>query len=506
VVALTRRALLTLFLICWTTPAAAQTAPVFLEPGHWAYEAIRGLNRAGVAPQASDPALATVTLEHARAVFAHAAVHAEEDGRTALAAQALAYLRLLSLHGDTAGLLAGAAVRAGWAAAGGEALGGDGYYVDEDWQGSRPVGRSSEPAAALRAHGYVRPWLSWSVDAGRLGGEWRVPAATAGVRLGSFDAWAGRRRLHYGIGNGGGTVIGGGLHDVPDLAHRTMYTFEGGGIQVRDPFRIPYLHFLGPVRVEVAGGQLPRNGLVERPYVVFGRMVGMPFSPRFTLGINRGAIFGGEGNPITAGRLLGLLAGMHGGEHGEFENQVFSVVMRYRPPLGRLPIEAYLEWGMDDTAGAVKNAPAVIAGLEVGPLSDRGPFSAGLEYARYPRSCCGQPIWYRSVFFRGSWADEGRLFAHPLGGHGTELLAHARIDLPGRGVLVGASAFMRDRGEENLFAPDRRSRSLGGTASVEHPLATRTSVRFNGSVELARQWDTFRFTMMVAHTFTQGNR
>lgn len=503
---MTTRALLLLLVIFRASPAGAQNAPVFLEPGHWTYEAIRAMNRAGVAPPASDPALAPVTLDHARAVFEHAVARSDDEGRTDLARQARAYLQLLSLEAGSAGVLAGARVRAGWAAAAGEALGGDGYYQEEDWQGSQPIDGSSEPAAAVQAHGYVRPWLSWSVDAGRLGGAWHMPAATAGVSLGAFDAWAGRRRLNYGIGHGGGTVIGGGLHDVPDLAHRTMYTFEGGGIHVRDPFRIPYLHFLGPVRIEAVGGRLPRNGTVERPFVVFGRMVAMPFSPRFTLGINRGAIFGGEGNPITAGRLLGLLAGMHGGEHGEFENQVFSVVMRYRPPLGRLATEAYLEWGMDDTSGAVKNAPAAIAGLELGPLPAVGMVSAGIEFTRYPAACCGQPIWYRSVFFRGSWAEEGRLFAHPLGGHGKEWLGHARLDVPDRGLLLGASAFVRERRDENLFAPERQGRSMGGTASVQQQLTPRTSLRLDGSIERAARWNAYRLTMMLAHSLTMGSR
>lgn len=505
--AVTRRFLLPLLLLTLASPVAGQTAPVFLEPGHWTYEAIRGLSRAGVAPAAADPALAPVTLEHARTVFEYAAAQAAEEGRTMLAEQAVAYLRLLTMmHPDTTALLSTARFRAGWAAASGEALGGDGYFIDEDWQGSRPVRRSSEPAAALSAHGYIRPWLSWSVDGGRLGGDWELTAATAGVRLGAFDGWVGRRRLHYGIGHGGGTVIGSGLHEIPDLAHRTAYTFEGGGIQVRDPFHVPYLNFLGPVRIEVAGGRLPRSGLVERPFVVFGRMVGSPFSPRFTLGINRGAIFGGEGNPITAGRLLGLLAGMHGGEHGEFENQVFAVIMRYRPPLGRLPAEAYLEWGMDDTSGAVKNAPAVIAGMEVGPFGGSGAVSIGFERTRYPAACCGQPIWYRSVFFRGSWADDGRLFAHPLGGHGKEWLSHARVDMPARGLLVGATAFIRERGHENLFAPERQGRSAGGTASVQQQLAPRTTLRFEGGLERARDWNGYRLTVMFAHTPALGNR
>jgi hypothetical protein len=449
---LIRSGLAVLTLLTGGSGAAAQQAPVFVESGHWTREALRRLAAAGVAPPASDPAYAPVTRRHARAVFRFVQ---DSAAGGPLADMAGEFERLLAAEADTAGPLAALRFSAGWAAARDEVLGGDGYYVGEDWEGAVRIADTSEPSAAVAAHGYLGDRIAWDVEGGRLGGRWRLATAVLSTGFGPFDGWAGRRPLDYSLGRGGSTVLGGGLSDVPELAFRSRYIFDGAGLHVREPFRIPLLGFLGPTRIEVAGGRLPRNGHVERPYVVFGRLVGSPFSPRLTLGINRGAIFGGEGNPVTAGRLLGLLAGIHGGDYGEFENQVISVLLRYRPPLGAVPVQAYVEWGMDDTSGAVKNMPAVIAGAEVVSPAGAEPLLLGFEYTRFPASCCGNPIWYRSVFFRGSWADEGRLFAHPLGGHGREVLAHARYDLPGRGVFVGGSAFAR--------APRRREPVRAGT-------------------------------------------
>ncbi|HSK20596.1 MAG TPA: hypothetical protein VK912_15690 [Longimicrobiales bacterium] len=65
------------------------------------------------------------------------------------------YRDLLVGGADSAGLVAAAAVSAGWTAAAGEALGGEGYFADEDWTGAQPLERTSEPAIALGAHGHL---------------------------------------------------------------------------------------------------------------------------------------------------------------------------------------------------------------------------------------------------------------------------------------------------------------------------------------------------------------
>jgi hypothetical protein len=496
-----------LVLLACTTPAHAQQAPVYMQPGHWSYDALKRLSTAGLTPPAADPVWAQVTLRHALAVFDSAAALASAEGRTHLAAQAAAYAATLRSEADTAGLLAAAVVRAGWAEARGEALGGDGFYTHEDWEGAQPIPDVRSPAAAVAAHGHLLPWVAWSVDVGWLGEELRVPSALLTARAGPIDVFAGRHRLHYGIGHGGGTVIGGGRLDVPDLIDRTQYAFEGVGLVLREPFRYPgFLRFLGPSRIEVAGGRLDRNGLVERPWIVFGRLMSSPFSDRFTIGLNRGAIFGGEGNPVTLVRMLGLLAGVHGGEGGEFENQVISVLMRYRPPLGALPLAAYVEWGMDDTSGAVRDTPGTVFGVDIGPLPGLPALSLGVERTGFPGSWRGKPPWYRNVFFRGSWADEGRLFAHPLGGHGREFLAHARLDLPEPGLFAGAELFSRERRFENLFAPEREGSSWGGSLTLQQTLHGRTALRLDATIERGDGWDTGRFAATIRHGLVGGAR
>jgi hypothetical protein len=510
-----RRALLLLCLLL-AGPAEAQraAAPVFLGPGHWTWDALRRLGAAGLAPAASDPTEAPVTVAGASVAFEHAAAAAAAAGRRDLAQLAADYGALL--RAEYGGLLpesaapralGRASLRGGWTAATGEALGGDGYFPDEDWEGARPIPDASGPAMAVRLDGHLLRWLSWSADAGWLGAEWTVAAAGLAAAVGPFDGWLGRRHLHYGAGRGGGTVLGSGTGVVPDLAHRTVAYFDGVGLHVREPFLFPApVRFLGPTRIELVAGRLDRVGRRDGPFVVFGRLTGSPFSRRFMLGINRGAIFAGDGIPITLRRLAGLLVGEHGGEGGEFENQIFSVVARYRPPLGPVPLEVYLEWGMDDTSGAVRDTPGIVAGVDLAAVPGLSAMAVGLEHTTFPRACCGKPIWYRHIFYRGSWTDGGRLFAHPVAGHGREWLAHTRFDLPAPGLLVRAEAFDRRRGEENLFAPERAGTSRGGSIGVSHVWSEAVRLSLDAHVERGSGWHVQRWAALLSYTASPGSK
>ncbi|HEX6308918.1 MAG TPA: capsule assembly Wzi family protein [Longimicrobiales bacterium] len=492
-----RSAVLIAALLLSATTARAQLAPVFLEPGHWSWDAIRRLSAAGFAPPAADPMDAPITVQHARAVFTHAADAAARAGSTDLAGLARSWLRRLDAGADSSGILAAAAIAAGWTASSGEVLSGEGYFTGQDFTGARPLPATSGPAVTLAAHGHLTRRLSWNVHAGRLAEQWVVPAAGLGVAAGPLDLWAGRRRLHYGAGRGGAIVLGSGIDELPSFAHRTLDTFEGIGIHVREPFEFPWiLRALGPARVELVVGRISRNGLIESPWVAFGRITGSPFGDRFALGLNRGAIFGGEGNAVTFRRLVEMVAGLHG---AGFENQVFSVVMRYRPPLGSVPLEAYLEFGADDTAGALDDVPTFIAGVDLAAVPGLPEAAFGIEHTRFSGSCCGNPLWYRSVFFRGSWSDEGRLFAHPLGGHGYEWRAHSRLDLLEDDVMLRLDGFVRRRGHENLFAPERQGYAFGSMLGVEVERG-RTSLRLDGGVEWGASWERYRIAALLSRT------
>src|SRR5690606_35042937 len=253
------------------------------------------LSNAGLIPAEADPTSAPLTFAHARRMFEHAVQSARRRGDDSLAALAAAYLERLDQEADSASVLSHLDVAAGWTRTEGLAAAGEGFFLGEDWTGAQPLPDVEAPTAILSGHGYSDR-LSWQASAGRLLDDWRVATLGAGVALGPIDVWAGRRRLEYATGRGGGIVTGVAWIAAPDVSLLTLDSFDGATITVRDPFRLPWiLHALGPARIEVAAGMLDRNGRIESPWLVLGRFTVSPLDGRVTLGVNRGAIFGGEG-------------------------------------------------------------------------------------------------------------------------------------------------------------------------------------------------------------------
>jgi hypothetical protein len=484
-------------LLLVVSPLHAQEAPVFLDPSHWSGDALRRLGTMGLLPPAADPAMAPLTLRHLRRTLVHAAARGDSLLRPAEASLAREYLARLDAESATTRGIQRAWVAAGALGASGEARAGTGMVMDVDWTGAEPLRDIAGPvvqAGAAAASNRFSAAFAGAYSENRL----LVHAASLGAAVGPVDLWIGRQRLHYGLGRSGGVILGSGTGPATDLSHRIHYTFEGVGVHLREPFDFPgFLRILGPARVEAVLGRLPRSGAVERPYVAFGRLSGHPFSDRITLGVNRGAVFGGGDAPLSPRNLFGLLVGLH---NDEFENQVFSTILRLRPPLGALALEAFVEWGMDDTAGAVRDVPGIVAGLDVGAIPGLPEVGVGVEVTRFAPSCCGNPIWYRHWYFTDNWASDGRLFAHPLGGQGSEVMLHTSVDMPGRGLLVRGRALRRNRGPENLLSPGREGRTVGGAISVEYghgPLR----LRLNASGEDGAGWRTGRLTALLTRSF-----
>jgi hypothetical protein len=260
---------------------------------------------------------------------------------------------------------------------------------------------------------------------------------------------------------------------------------------VREPFHLPgFLRFLGPIRVEAALGPMESVGGMDGAFLALGRLTGHPFSHRITLGLNRGALFGGEGRPITAGRLLGLLVGAYGEDDGgarsAWENQVASGILSVRPPTERvLPMLLYLEWGADDMAGAVRDSPGIVAGVELPTLPGLTAASLTLEHAQFGGV---RAHWYLNSLYGGSWSDHGRIIGHPLGGIGREWLVRGAWSDPAAGLELSASALTRKRYDWGMYWPERDGRSRGGTASVAWRPDGRWTVRAAGLLERGDGW------------------
>jgi hypothetical protein len=356
-------------------------------------------------------------------------------------------------------------------------LAGTGYSNVDDWTGPA-ADREVEGvrADALLAVG-LRPWLAGGATPAARASVATLEEANVVVQLGVLGVWGGRRAAGYGAAAGGAIVLSG------DRA------LNGGGVFLTEPVLLPWiLRALGPVRAETFLSRLENGDVIRSPWFWAARISFEP-AARLRIGVTRGAMFGGTGGSrVTLDNLWLLLRGAHAGQNGNFANQVFAVDARYRLPVG-VPLVATLEWGMDDLSGAWVQTPGLIGGLELAGVPGAPGLSLGVERASFADANVGNPMWYRNWAMRGGWTHERRLLGHPLAGHGTEWLAYSRLDAAGARLRMHAETRLRDRGDENLYAPDRTGRSVLVEGGVAWRATRRVDVSARAGIEDgARDW------------------
>lgn len=415
-------------------------ASSFVPPDHWAYSALRRLDAAGRLPSGSDVGRRSIPQEEIAALFQYAQQYLDEFRAEFPAARAFS-------------------ARTSYTYLTGQVNAGSGY--DKFWSGAEPVPDHKQVDASLRgAFNAQRVAASATLTRARFE-ELQLIATTKYV-----GAWLGRRELGESSGHGGGLVL-------------NRHWFRGGGIYMTRPVNVP---LLGPLRFESSlsrvRNRLNLNGQENpsKPFFWFARGSFEPIQA-FRIGINRAMMFGGEGNlPITFDRLFNNIIGLNYTKNGEnsFASQVLSVDGRLHPPVD-WPLQLYLEWGVEDAAGGWWHQPGILGGAEVGITRD---VLLGLERTEIAKNQGSNGLWYQNAWFQGSWADNGVLLGHPLGGNGREWRAFIYGGMP---RLNGEfSLYTRERGSQNVFSPQREGRALGFFADLDVKLTQRSyaSLRF----------------------------
>ena len=464
------------------TAFAQRPASAFLPADHWAHAALRELEmRGAISTDFIDPGSRTTTVLTALDAFSSAA--SDEGLKESTRQRAAAYASLLrDEYGEDEAAERSAALRSGgeYENHEGRVFAGDGYYLEEDWTGARPRDPISAGSALLGVNARSGP-IGFSADAS-VGAESRIRNLQVVGRILDAQLWAGRRASAYGPGTRGVVINS-------DVA------FNGAGIGMVHPVRFPSF-FRGQGRINLEGyvAQLDSVGLVDDPWFFAARLAYSPH-PRFVVGINRGAVFGGEDNsPVTLTNIMRMMIGLYSGDASDFENQIISFDMRYRVP--KIPVVAYYEWGMDDGAGAWVDVPGITAGATL-PLEVGGaPVDLTVERTSFDPSCCGNPIWYRHGRFRGSWADDGVMIGNPLGGHGHETAIAVGFATRAAALRGRLRGYVRERGDENVFAPERAGGSSGAEVQVGARATDRIEVEALFSTEEGEQdWSETRLVV-----------
>ena len=386
----------------------------------------------------------------------------------------------------TVGLIAG--FRHGHLRAGNTIPSESGY----EYTGPRP--QHDDAWVGVLTHAFFATrWLSAGIglDPADDDGPDAIALAYAALHTGPVDLWFGRRSLSFQAGSGGSVVLSGNGR------------FDGIGFDTPAGFRLPgFLGSLGTIRVTQMLARMARSGPIERPLFLAQRLSVAP-SDRLVIAVNRAAIFGGKGNlSVTPWRVAWLLLGQTdvAGKDSDFENQVASVDMVVRP-FPEKPALFYLEWGFDDAGAAVLRVPAILAGFTYAGIAAAPWALVGLEVVRFAGKCCGYPEWYWHGALPDGWTDGGEPIGHPLGGHGTELALSVAADLIARPASVETRLFVRDRGRENLFSPNRRGWSGGAALHASIGLIPGTRLDVDVDVETASSWSSLGGRIGWIYTF-----
>lgn len=437
---------------------------------------LRRLDHAGLLPAGADIARQTIPQEEVTALLT-AAQHER-------ARRYLQRLRQELSSPDGPGSL-DASLRLNYRRADNQVAPGIGYD-SANWTGARGLDDNSRRDASARYAYRLAPWLAAAfTQANRRLNEAQIVAG-----FNPIGAWIGRREIGYGIGEGGGLVVD---------AHR----FDGVGVFLTRGLRLP---LIGLTRFEMHLARIDnvlnlnntQNQIEPRFWTARGS-----FEPLRTLrvGINRGMMFGGEGNlPVTFSRVLENIIGIYTDDNeSSFANQVISIDVRYRLP--GIPVAAYFDWGADDAAGGWWDVPAVLAGAEVVHMDSTFDVAVGVEHVQFSVACCGNSLWYRNGWFRGSWADGNDLLGHSLAGHGREWRVFANGGFIDEKLIAHAAVFERRRRKENLFAPQRAGRSTGARMGADVAVTTRVRVVLDGEAEWADDWDSSRWSASLRYRF-----
>ncbi len=465
------RLALALALALAPAPAGAQAASPVLPPSHWALAALARLDALGLVGPGYDAGAGSVSRAEAARRLALAADAAQGTGFERLATSYRTRFNEEfpsdSARRSAIRVLPGS-VQGGYAGSRGALLtryDRDALHVDP-----AAVAPRQDPFGTGDFAVGVGTRAALDASARAENGSPGLDVAYAELALGAARLWAGRRPLGFGAAAGGNSVLTAGP------------SFDGLGA-FTGPFR---LGAFGPVRVEALASRLRATGGVADPWFAALRIWAQPH-PRLWLAGNRAVAFGGHGNtPLSWGDIPGILIGSPGGAHGETENQVASVEVRWRVPAGALPLVAYGEWAIDDVGFEFIRKPGLVEGLEVPALPGIPAVALGLEHTGFPDHCCGYPPWYRHSAL--PWIEQRIPLGHPLGGAGSEWLLYSSLALLDARLRLDARALRRDRLADNLYSPTRQGVSNGAELDVSWTPAVRVELVAGASIEQGAGW------------------
>nr|PZN89129.1 MAG: hypothetical protein DIU52_14950 [bacterium] len=484
--------LLLLALVPSAVAAQPQPGTTPVAPAHWAYEALDRLADAGLlhgewavgARPASENALAEAM--RAAADVARAAGSRLAPFAAAAAERLAEELRAPASAGGCSPAAGARSYRAGLGA----------LHAEGGFDEARAVllhGRASIGVGCRFALFY-----EGEARSGSSGIALRHEGIGLAGRAAALLFYAGRERFRLGAGAGGSIL----LSDAVPL--------DGLVLGLESPVRLPgFLSRAGPVHAMLVASRIGGDTLGPEVGFVALRLTAAPH-PRLQLGVNRSILFQTERDGQRPG--LDDVLFMAIGKHTRFDDQRASFEARLRLDAAGWPVVAYLEWGLEDSAGADED-PALLFGVSLPVMPGLPALALRYEYTAFgedTRLICpfcggGYPrSWYRHAGPpRVAYADAaGTPLGHPLGGYGHEHRVEARAwPADARWRLRAAFAAI-EREPGNLLYERKPGAGWSAAFGAAYRLGARVELEAAGQVERGRTgWREHRASVRLAAFF-----
>lgn len=255
------------------------------------------------------------------------------------------------------------------------------------------------------------------------GEEFRLDGSYIGLGLGNWMLMLEQVDRWWGPGHEGSLILSNNARPIPAITLQR---------NVSDPFESRYLRWIGPWSLTTFMGRMDDDRVESHDNpLLFGMRIGFSPLDGLDIGLNRTAMWGGEGRPTDLGTFIDLFRGddnnVDGDNPDEPGNQLAGFDIRYRLPrsLG-LPLAVYTQWNGEDEEAFLPEAIMFLHGVETwGSIAGSSlTWRIHAEYAdtsvRFLRDSDPRRynIAYNHSIYRSGYRFEGLTLGHAIDGDG----------------------------------------------------------------------------------------
>jgi len=238
--------------------------------------------------------------------------------------------------------------------------------------------------------------------------RFRPDGSYLGVSIGNFMISAGYMERWWGPGWDGSLILSTNARPIPSLTLERNYT---------DPFRTPWLSWIGPWRASIAVGEAESRGVAVPNVRFMAARVNFKPRPWLEFGLTRTAQWCGGDAECDFGTFMDMLLGRDNSDTGDDPgNQLAGYDARVRSPWKALPLALYTQWIGEDEASHLPSKFIGQFGLETWFSSALGGMRVLAEYSDTACSFTRERQEFNCAYRNGRY-PQGYTYRHRLLGH-----------------------------------------------------------------------------------------